>query len=85
MRPGPTRCYPQVKDATWVGLGGLLMLFITLGVISGFMSKYQRLRMKAAYKRVKLLNEMMQAIKIIKLMAWEKPILDTVRRPPPSY
>lgn len=70
--------FREVKDATWVGLGGLLMLFITLGVISGFMSKYQRLRMKAADKRVKLLNEMMQAIKIIKLMAWEKPILDTV-------
>ncbi|KAJ1478560.1 ABC transporter type 1, transmembrane domain-containing protein [Baffinella frigidus] len=72
--------FQEVKNATWVGLGGLLFTFILLGFISAFMSKFQVARMKAADQRIRLLNEMMQAMKVIKLMAWETAILGTVKK-----
>jgi len=40
----------------------------------------ERLRLEAADVRVKVLNEMMQGIKVIKLMGWEEPILETCNK-----
>eukprot|EP00960_Hanusia_phi_P045672 757381-Hanusia_phi.AAC.10 len=66
---------PCVKDATWIALGGLFFVFFALAVIFMRIMKLEGLRMKAADARVKLLNEMVQGIKVIKLMAWEDPML----------
>jgi len=67
--------YVEVKDATWIALGGLFFVFFALAVIFMKIMKLEGLRMKAADARVKLLNEMIQGMKVIKLMAWEDPML----------
>ena len=67
------------RNATWVGLGALIVIFVALAVIFVRISKLEALRMKAADERVKLLNEVLQGIKMIKLMAWEDPVEESVR------
>ena len=63
----PFRNY-QVKNATWFCLLALLVLFSGLIFLFRRISKLERLRLDAADVRVKVLNETMQGIKVIKLM-----------------
>jgi len=72
--------YQQVKDATWVGLASLLFSFVVLAVIFVRIAILERLRLKFSDVRVKLMNEMVQGIKIIKFMGWEGPILEEIER-----
>lgn len=72
--------YQQVADATWVGLASLLFSFVVLAVIFVRIAILERLRLKFSDVRVKLMNEMVQGIKIIKFMGWEGPILDEIER-----
>jgi len=58
----------QVKNATWFCLIALFVVFFGLVFIFIRISKLERLRLDAADVRVKVLNEMMQGIKVIKLM-----------------
>jgi len=57
-----------VKNATWFCLIALFVVFFGLVFIFIRISKLERLRLDAADVRVKVLNEMMQGIKVIKLM-----------------
>jgi len=63
----------QVKNATWFCLLALLVLFSGLVFLFKRISKLERLRLDAADVRVKLLNETMQGIKVIKLMGMLTP------------
>jgi len=65
----------QVKNATWFCLLALLVLFSGLVFLFKRISKLERLRLDAADVRVKLLNETMQGIKVIKLMGMLTPIV----------
>ncbi|KAB7503947.1 Multidrug resistance-associated protein 1 [Armadillidium nasatum] len=63
----------------WVQLGpsamvGLVILFILIpinGVIARFQKIYQIAQMKKKDKRIKLINEILNGIKVLKLYAWE--------------
>lgn len=72
--------YQQVLDATWVGLASLLFSFVVLAVIFVRIAILERLRLQFSDVRVKLMNEMVQGIKIIKFMGWEGPILEAIDR-----
>ena len=52
----------------WFCLIALFAVFFVLAFIFVRISKLERLRLEAADVRVKVLNEMMQGIKVIKLM-----------------
>jgi ABC-type multidrug transport system fused ATPase/permease subunit len=69
--------YSSVKNATWFCLIALFAVFFMLAFIFMRISTLERLRLEAADVRVKVLNEMMQGIKVIKLMGWEQPIQQT--------
>jgi len=69
--------YSSVKNATWFCLIALFAVFFALAFIFMRISRLERLRLEAADVRVKVLNEMMQGIKVIKLMGWEEPIRET--------
>lgn len=72
--------YDSVKNATWFCLIALFAVFFALAFIFMRISTLERLRLEAADVRVKVLNEMMQGIKVIKLMGWEVPILETCNK-----
>ncbi|OQR98910.1 ATP-binding Cassette (ABC) Superfamily [Thraustotheca clavata] len=57
-----------------VGLigGGIMLIFMTAGYISGTkVGEVKRKLLKAQAERVKLMNEILQGIRVVKLYAWE--------------
>mmetsp|Transcript_3880 Transcript_3880/g.5967 ORF Transcript_3880/g.5967 Transcript_3880/m.5967 type:complete len:1464 (+) Transcript_3880:108-4499(+) len=65
--------YGQVGNATWVGVGFMLCLIPINGVVFANVSKQRRRVLKYSDARVKMVNEVLAGIRIIKFYAWEKP------------
>lgn len=65
--------YQQVGNATWVGVGFMLCLVPVNGVVFSTVSKQRRKVLKYSDARVKMVNEVLAGIRIIKFYAWEKP------------
>uniref|UniRef100_A0AC35TPP3 ABC transporter family protein n=1 Tax=Rhabditophanes sp. KR3021 TaxID=114890 RepID=A0AC35TPP3_9BILA len=73
------------KDKTvgWAACVGALVMvpFVLLNYFSSvFVRKYQMAQMKCKDERVKLSNEILNGIKVIKLYAWEVPIGEMVEK-----
>ncbi|GAB6030102.1 Multidrug resistance-associated protein 1 [Chamberlinius hualienensis] len=61
------------------GIGILILLnIVTLGVV-GYAKKLQASQMKFKDHRIKLMNEILNGIKVLKLYAWEKCFMDLVK------
>ena len=72
----------QVGAATWVGIGFMFCLAPINIVVFGRVSRFRRLTLKYSDARVKLINEVLSGIRIIKFYAWERPFkksIDSVR------
>lgn len=70
--------FQQVGNATWVGVA-LMAAFGPLNtLIFSLLGKYRRKTLIYTDKRVKLMNEIMNGIRIIKFYAWEKPFQQEV-------
>lgn len=65
--------YQQVGNATWVGVGFMFLLMPINGVVFSTVSKQRRKVLKYSDARVKMINEILAGIRIIKFYAWEKP------------
>ena len=65
--------YQQVKEATFVGLGYMVILFPLNGFLFGLMSAIRAKKVGITDLRVKLMNEVLGGIRIIKYYAWELP------------
>ncbi|KAL7641498.1 UNVERIFIED_CONTAM: hypothetical protein RMT77_007369 [Armadillidium vulgare] len=61
----------QLGPSAMVGLVILLILIPINGVIARFQKIYQIAQMKKKDKRIKLINEILNGIKVLKLYAWE--------------
>ncbi|XP_076324180.1 multidrug resistance-associated protein 1-like isoform X3 [Tachypleus tridentatus] len=64
-------------------LGGVIMIILLLpinGFISAKMKIVQQRLMKEKDKRIKMMNEILGGIKVIKLYAWEEPFRDSVKK-----
>mmetsp|Transcript_24347 Transcript_24347/g.52185 ORF Transcript_24347/g.52185 Transcript_24347/m.52185 type:complete len:1508 (-) Transcript_24347:383-4906(-) len=72
--------YRQVGNATWVGVGFMLCLVPVNGVVFSNVSKMRRKVLKYSDARVKMINEVLAGIRIIKFYAWEKPFGKEVQR-----
>jgi len=64
--------YRQVGNATWVGVGFMVFLAPINVVIFSVVSKMRRKVLKHSDLRVKMVNEILNGIRIIKFYAWEK-------------
>ncbi|XP_064490246.1 multidrug resistance-associated protein 1-like [Ornithodoros turicata] len=62
----------QLGVATMGGVGIMLLLLPINGVITAYIRKYQVVLMKQKDKRIKIMNEILGGIKVLKLYAWEK-------------
>ena len=65
--------YQQVGHATWVGVAFMVFLMPINVVVFGTVSKMRVKVLKFSDLRVKMLNEILGGIRIIKFYAWEKP------------
>lgn len=65
--------YLQVGNATWVGVGFMIFLIPINIVVFGTVSKMRVRVLKFSDLRVKMMNEILSGIRIIKFYAWEKP------------
>ena len=74
----PTTRFPQVGAATFVGLGFLVLLAPINIVMFIFVGKFRRTVLASSDKRVKLINEILGGIRIIKFYAWEAPFRDAI-------
>ncbi|KAI9221891.1 hypothetical protein BC828DRAFT_356519, partial [Blastocladiella britannica] len=66
----------------WPALLGIAFLILFVPVQSRAMALVGQLRRKSQSitdKRIKLINELLQGIKVVKLLAWEIPFLSTIR------
>ena len=65
--------YRQVGPATWVGVGFMVVLAPVNVVVFSIVGKMRRKVLKYSDLRVKMMNEILAGIRIIKFYAWEKP------------
>jgi len=72
--------YQQVQNATWVGVGYMVALAPINMSIMAVVAKMRNKEMKFADARVKLTNEILSGIRIIKFYAWEKPFGNEVNK-----
>ena len=70
--------YQQLGPSIFVGVG-LLVLSIPLnGVVAGISRKYQLEQMKLKDKRVKMMNEILGGVKVLKLYGWEPSFIQQI-------
>jgi len=65
--------YQQVGQATWVGVGYMILLAPVNAWVFTVVSKQRRKVLKFSDLRVKMMNEILSGIRIIKFYAWERP------------
>eukprot|EP00518_Triparma_eleuthera_P011377 CAMPEP_0182470714 /NCGR_PEP_ID=MMETSP1319-20130603/19127_1 /TAXON_ID=172717 /ORGANISM="Bolidomonas pacifica, Strain RCC208" /LENGTH=548 /DNA_ID=CAMNT_0024671191 /DNA_START=202 /DNA_END=1844 /DNA_ORIENTATION=+ len=70
--------YKQVGVATFAGLGFLVLLAPVNVFIFMFVGKYRRATLKESDARVRLVNEILAGVRIIKFYAWERPFREQV-------
>lgn len=63
----------QVGSATWVGIGFLFALVPLNAIIFSSVAKLRRRVLKWQDARVKMTNDVLTGIRVIKYMAWERP------------
>ncbi|KAF9117555.1 Canalicular multispecific organic anion transporter 1, partial [Mortierella sp. 14UC] len=64
--------YKEVKYTIFASLGVVIVLLVVVGICSPFVGKNQKASMKASDHRMKLITELVGAIKSIKLYGWEE-------------
>ena len=65
--------------STFVGLGFMFIMIPLNGFIFSQMSAIRRIKMKETDKRVKLMNEILSGIRVIKYYAWEYAFTQKIR------
>jgi ATP-binding cassette subfamily C (CFTR/MRP) protein 1 len=72
--------YKQVGNATWVGVAYMVFLMPVNVWVFSVVGKMRRKVLKHSDSRVKMMNEILTGIRIIKFYAWEKPFGKEVGR-----
>merc|ERR1712159_163780 len=72
--------YKQVGHAMWVGVGYMVLLAPVNMKIFSAVSRMRRRVLKYSDLRVKMMNEILAGIRILKFYAWEKPFGQEVAR-----
>ena len=70
--------YQQVGASTFVGLGYAILTMPLSGMVFGIVFKYYQVKKKETDSRVKLMNEILNGIRIIKYYAWENAFIQKI-------
>src|SRR5690242_8081538 len=68
----------QIGPYSLISLAFLIVLLPFAGITGKKMFEYFGLHQQAVDARVKLVNELIQAVRIVKFYAWEKPMADNI-------
>ena len=63
----------QMGKITWVAVAIYILMLVIQFVVTGFSQKLRTNIMKTVDARVKLMNEVLTGIRVIKYYCWEKP------------
>ena len=70
----------ELQGGTVFVVIGIMILVIPLfGVVGVFMKKFQLQQMEQKDKRIKLMNEILSGIKVLKLYSWEPSFMKQVQ------
>ena len=72
--------WQQLGPSTLAGLAVMILMIPLNGVVATKMKKYQISQMKDKDKRCKLMDEILNGIKVLKLYAWEKSFQGQVNK-----
>ena len=73
--------YFMYEELGWPAFVGVAILFVSMplnGFLAGLMRKFQLQQMKLKDKRIKMMNEILGGIKVLKLYAWEPSFINQV-------
>ena len=73
--------YFMYQELGWAAFVGIAILFISMplnGYMASLMRKFQLKQMKLKDKRIKMMNEILGGIKVLKLYAWEPSFINQV-------
>ncbi|KAG0048489.1 hypothetical protein BGZ89_004587 [Linnemannia elongata] len=70
--------YMEVRYAIFASIGVVAVMFFLSGLISPFLGKNNKAIMKASDRRMKLINELVGAIKSVKFYGWEEFFLKKI-------
>ena len=70
--------YQELGAAMFSGLALMILALPLNGIIAGFTRKFQLEQMKNKDQRVKLMNEILGGVKVLKLYGWEKSFIEQV-------
>ncbi|KAI1311964.1 hypothetical protein EDD11_003220 [Mortierella claussenii] len=71
--------YQQIGWSVFVGFASIIAMLPVQGFIAKFFTAAKSGKLKAMDERVRLMNEVLSGIKIIKLYGWEDSFMDRVR------
>ncbi|KAF9359122.1 hypothetical protein BGX34_008531 [Mortierella sp. NVP85] len=71
--------YQQIGWAVFVGLGTILIMMPVQGVVARTFTKAKAGKLEAMDERVRVMNEILSGIKIIKLYGWEESFKERIR------
>ncbi|KAH8064723.1 ATPase [Aureococcus anophagefferens] len=70
--------YQLVGEAMWIGLGFMIVCVpLQVAIFIPFLA-LQKAYLKAADERVKLMNEVLGGVRVVKFLAWERPFLEKI-------
>jgi ABC-type multidrug transport system fused ATPase/permease subunit len=70
--------YLQVGVCTFVGLGYLVIITPLNGILFGMLNNTRKAKVVETDKRVKMMNEILNGIRVLKYYAWEVPFMGKV-------
>ena len=70
--------YKELKEATFLGIGILIFLMPLNFILGHFMKVYQIQQMKLKDQRIKMINEILNGMKVLKLYAWEETFIEDI-------
>jgi ATP-binding cassette subfamily C (CFTR/MRP) protein 1 len=70
--------YQELEEATFAGLGMLVLVTPVTAVIGGLAGKFTREMMKEKDERVKLMSEILSGAKVLKLYGWENSFIEQI-------
>ncbi|KAI8850776.1 P-loop containing nucleoside triphosphate hydrolase protein [Chytridium lagenaria] len=70
--------YYQIENATFVAIGALVFLIPVQGYIAQWFGKYRRGSVAPRDSRLKTISDMLNGIMVVKLYAWEAPLVNVV-------
>ncbi|KAG2230070.1 hypothetical protein INT48_005398 [Thamnidium elegans] len=70
--------WKTMGPSIWAGVGILILAIPINMLIAKTMRSYQKIQMSNKDQRIKLMNEILNGIRVIKLYAWETPFMEKI-------